>query len=187
MPKTAVETQSLVKRIRDFCKVNSDPKVITKYSRYFREGYDAYGVDGGLIGEEAGRILAEYRDSLGFAGFLDLGDALMENGKYEQSCFAIHFVLGFKKEFSRDTLDRMGNWFNGKVVNWAISDSLCGCILSLLLDRSIVSLDDYAPWRDAADRFKRRAVPVAMLILLKAEFDPSRAPHIPVRYREDDP
>ena len=147
MPKTAVETQSLVKRIRDFCKVNSDPKVITKYSRYFREGYDAYGVDGGLIGEEAGRILAEYRDSL----------------------------------------DRMGNWFSGKVVNWAISDSLCGCILSLLLDRSIVSLDDYAPWRDAADRFKRRAVPVAMLILLKAEFDPSRAPHIPVRYREDDP
>ena len=41
-----------------------------------------------------------------------------------------------------------------------------------MLAKSIVGLDDFIPWRESTDRWKRRAVPVTMLILLKKPFDP---------------
>lgn len=165
--------RTLLARIRAFCEANADPKVIVKYGKYFKEGYDAYGVAFDTLGKEADAILEEHREALGFSGFLDLADALMESGKYEESCFAIHFVKGFKKGFGLDTVERIGRWFDGRVINWAISDSLCGNFLAPLLAKGVVSLETYAPWRSAADRFKRRAVPVAMLDLLKSEFDPN--------------
>lgn len=168
----ATQTEPLLKRIRAFCQANADPKVIEKYKKYFKEGYDPYGVAFEVMDEEAGAILAEYRGSLGFAGLFDLADALMESGKYEESCFAIHFVKAFKKEFSADTVEHIGRWFDGKVINWAMADSLCGNFLAPLLAKGVVGLDTFSSWRSAADRFKRRAVPVAMLDLLKSEFDP---------------
>ena len=166
--------RALLARIRDFCLSHAEERVVLKYAKYFREGYDAYGVDGEVSAEEARRILEEYRETLGFGGFLDLGDLLMESGKHEESGFAIRFVAAFRKEFSRETLDRIGAWFDGKVRNWAISDSVCGDILSPLLARSIVALDDFVTWRESPDRWKRRAVPVSMLVLLKTELDPGR-------------
>ncbi len=163
---------SMLERIRAFCRANSDQKVIAKYARYFREGYDAYGVDGKLSTEEAKRIYSEYRSALGLDGFTDLGDLLMENGKYEESGFAIRFMRFFKKDFSHQTFDRVGGWFDGKVRNWAVSDSICGDILSPMLANYTVTLEDFAPWRESSDRWKKRAVPVSMLVLLKKSFDP---------------
>ena len=117
--------------------------------------------------------LREYRDTLGLEDFINLSDLLMENGKYEESGFTIRFMNLFKKEFSRSTFDRIGNWFEGKVRNWAISDSVCGDLLAPMLANSIVSLEDFRPWRESADRWKMRAVPVSMLIVLKSPFDPN--------------
>ncbi len=165
--------ESLRERIRAFCRANADEKLVAKYARYFKEGYDAYGVDGNASTEEAKRIYGEYRGTLGLEGFINLCDLLMENGKYEESGFTIRFMNLFKKEFSRSTFDRIGNWFEGKVRNWAISDSVCGDLLAPMLANSIVSLEDFRPWRESADRWKRRAVPVSMLILLKSPFDPN--------------
>lgn len=164
--------RSLLERIRAFCRTNADEKIVAKYAKYFKEGYDAYGVDGKASTEEAKRIYLEYRDTLDMEGFLDLCDLLMENGKYEESGFVIRFMNLFNKEFSRSTFDRVGKWFEGKVRNWAISDSMCGDVLSPMLAKSIVGLDDFIPWRESTDRWKRRAVPVTMLILLKKPFDP---------------
>lgn len=163
---------SLLERIRAFCRANADEKLVVKYAKYFVEGYDAYGVDGKVSMEEAKSIYAEYRDVLGLDGFLDLCYLLMENGKYEESGFAIRFMTFFRKESSRRTFESVGTWFDGRVRNWAISDSLCGEVLSPVLARSIVTLDDFRPWRESPDRWKRRAVPVSMLILLKSPFEP---------------
>lgn len=177
MPQTAAREEvlrSLAARIRDFCRAHADEKIIVKYAKYFREGYDAYGVDGELTSAEADAIVREYRETLGFEGFLDLGDLLMASGKYEESHFAIHFVTAFGKWFSKATLGRIGAWFDGGVQNWAISDGICGNILSPLLSRSLVALDDFGSWRGSPDRWKRRAVPVSMLALLKTGFDIDR-------------
>jgi hypothetical protein len=40
---------SKIKEIREFCESNSDPEIIKKYSKYFKEGYDGYGIDKNVI------------------------------------------------------------------------------------------------------------------------------------------
>ncbi len=166
--------KSLVGRIQDFCKTHAEERIVTKYSKFFREGYDPYGVSFDLIPLEGGRILKEYRDALGIEGFLNLGDLLMASGKHEEACFAIHFINAFKREYSKKTFERIAAWFDGKVQNWAISDGLCGDVLAYFLAKSIVRLDDFALWRNSPNKWKRRAVPVTMLVLLKGQFDASR-------------
>ncbi len=37
-------SNDLVKQIRDFCQSKGDPAMVKKYSRFFKEGYDAYGL-----------------------------------------------------------------------------------------------------------------------------------------------
>lgn len=34
-----------IKEIRSFCTANSNPANVVKYSRYFKEGFDGYGLD----------------------------------------------------------------------------------------------------------------------------------------------
>ncbi len=41
-----------VKEIRDFCERNSDPIIIKKYQRFFKEGYDGYGIDDNLFKQQ---------------------------------------------------------------------------------------------------------------------------------------
>jgi len=36
--------KDLFNQIRRYCQNNADLKVVQKYSRYFKEGYDAYGL-----------------------------------------------------------------------------------------------------------------------------------------------
>lgn len=36
--------KELFNQIRRYCSANADPKIVQKYSRYFKEGYDAYGL-----------------------------------------------------------------------------------------------------------------------------------------------
>lgn len=164
--------ETILERIRAFCRANADERVVAKYAKYFREGYDAYGVDGELSSGEAKRIYSEYASTLGFEGFADLCSLLMESGKYEESGFALRFMGFFKKDFSRRTFDLVGEWYEGRVRNWAISDSLCGDILSPMLAGSIVSPEDFRSWKESSDRWKRRAVPVSMLVLLKTPYEP---------------
>ena len=39
-----MKAKELCEDIREFCRANADEAVIKKHSRYFKEGYDAYGV-----------------------------------------------------------------------------------------------------------------------------------------------
>ena len=39
-----MKAEELYKDIRQYCKANADEAVVKKYSRFFKEGYDAYGL-----------------------------------------------------------------------------------------------------------------------------------------------
>ena len=78
--------------IRAFCEQNADPALVAKYQRYFVEGYDAFGVDGKKMEQQRAVWLEHYRNQLGLAGFLDLGDRLVATGKYEEASFALGFA-----------------------------------------------------------------------------------------------
>lgn len=167
------EQKNLVKTLRDelklFCERNAQESIKKKYSRYFKEGYDAYGVESSLLNEKAKEILEKYRDKLWIDGFLYLGDLLFKNGSYEEKSLAILFIKGFKEDYSKETFKHIGKWFENDVNNWAHNDSLCSDVISHFIKKEIINLKDFSNWRSSKSKWKRRAVPVSMITYLKVE------------------
>jgi 3-methyladenine DNA glycosylase AlkD len=163
--------QSIASEIRAFCAEHADEKVVSRYARFFTEGYDAYGVTSELLQEHIRKFREAYEDELGLDGFLQLGDVLLESGKYEEASFAICFLFPFHNEYTTRTFQRLGEWLENGIRNWGHTDVLCGEVLSKFFEKGIVQLESFSSWRESSSKWKRRAVPVSMLALLKLRKD----------------
>ena len=161
--------QSVVTGIRTFCKSNSDEKQVERYARFFTEGYDAYGIDKDVFQQKKDALIEKYRNELTLNDVLSLGELLLRDGKYEEASFAILLVQPYQSEFSSDTFQALGEWLETGIRNWAHTDVLCGEVLSPFLEEGIVHWEDMASWRESPSKWKRRAVPVTMLGLLKTQ------------------
>lgn len=165
---------ALVAEVRAYCAANADPAKATKYARYFSEGYDAWGLiekDHPLFSVKQNEWLEAYR-SLGLRGFLKVGELLFESGKYEEGALAIRFLAGRRDELEEKSFAALGRWFLG-IRNWAHCDVLCGELIAPVLQNGAIPLEALAAWRESKFKFQRRAVPVAMLGLLKTATPPA--------------
>jgi hypothetical protein len=150
------------------CRRFADPVRAAKYQRYFVEGYDAYGVDITDPGWAAERQawFDAHRD-LGLRGFLDLGVGLFATGKYEHGALAIWFLMQHRDALGPKAITGIGRWFDGGVRNWAHTDVICGELIGPRLAAGAVRVDSLGPWRSSPHKFKRRAVPVSLVTLVK--------------------
>lgn len=153
--------------LKIFCEKNAQEKIIKKYSRYFKEGYDAYGVEPNTLQNKAKEIIEKYKDKLAIDGFLHLGKLLFEDGRYEEKNFALLFIKEFKKDYSKDTFKHISKWLEKGVNNWALDDYLCSNIVSYFIEKEIINLKNFSNWRVSHSKWKRRAVPVSMITYLK--------------------
>jgi 3-methyladenine DNA glycosylase AlkD len=160
--------QTLSKRIRTFCEDNYNCKLVEKYQRYFKEGYDAFGISQDLFTRQKEEWLILYKSELGMNGFIELGRKLINTGKYEEASFAITFMGAFQDNFSKDTFQELGFWLENGICNWAHTDILSG-LLAHFFTEEIVTLQAMSEWRYSESKWRRRAVPVTMLSLLKTE------------------
>jgi 3-methyladenine DNA glycosylase AlkD len=149
--------------IREFCLQNGNHALVQKYSRFFVEGYDAYGVEQKVIETRRKIWLEEYRKQLGFDGFLKLGDLLVAGGKYEEVFLAFWFIKAFEKEFTKDTFISLAAWLENGICNWAQTDTFSMDIVSPFLINRIVQLDDLSGWRNSPSKWMRRSVPVSLI------------------------
>lgn len=159
--------EKLLKEIRHFLKSNENPELVKKYSYYFKEGYDAYGVPQDILFAQKEIWLKELKENHDIDFVLDLGAKLLATGIYEEGSLAILFLSKFKKDFKKEHIEKIGMWLDSGVRNWAHSDYLCGEIISVFYEKKIMTYNDVEHWRFAESRWKRRSVPVGMLKLLK--------------------
>jgi 3-methyladenine DNA glycosylase AlkD len=162
---------SKVKEIRAFCESNSDVEIIKKYSRYFKEGYDGYGIDDNIFKEQIDKWIEQWKDEMTIESYLSLGDELMKYGRFDEKHIAIFFLKSSRQDFSKDTFNRIGNWFDCGINNWATTDVLCMFVLSSLLFDKVIGFNDLKTWIDSESEWKRRAVPVALVELDKLTKD----------------
>ena len=165
MPKANTLKKAL-REVRAFCAEHADAALVARYARFFREGYDAYGISKEIWEANRRRFYEQYRDRFGLSDFLDLGDLLFESGKYEEGSFAITSVAPLVDQFTPEAFQRIGLWLEQGVRNWAHSDVICGELLGPCLKRQAAGLKDISSWRVSPGKWKRRAVPVSMLALL---------------------
>ena len=149
--------------IRNFCETNSDPEIIKKYQRYFKEGYDGYGINDKIFKQQIEIWVEKWNDEMTIENFLALGDELMKNGRFEEKQVAINFLKANRKDFSKETFNRVGKWFDYGIKNWATTDVLCMLVMSSLLIDEVISFDDLKTWIDSESEWQRRALPVALV------------------------
>ncbi len=160
------EIKEIFSELKGFCESKSDDALVKKYARFFKEGYDAYGVGEALMHTKRDEVLANH-SNLGLEGFFDLSDMLFATGKYELGSFAIMFIDKHKRQYEKGAFKRVKKWFDEGITNWAHSDCVCGTQLRDMIQNGIVTADDFGGWRTSKSRWTRRAVPVALLGFLK--------------------
>ena len=163
-----MKPKELFDEIHEFCIANSDRAVVMKYERYFRDEYDAFGVAGKLIEEKVAELLER---GVTMKLVQRTAPLLLKTGKFEETSFAIHLLMGFQDQFSRATFDELGKWFEIGITNWAHTDGICAQFMRAFFARGIISYKDLGQWRTARNTYKRRAVPVALLELVKTTDD----------------
>ena len=164
-----------LKEIRDFCESNSNPEIIKKYSRYFREGFDGYGIEQKLFEKQRDKWIEEWKSDMTLDKYLELGNKLMQSGRYEEKSYAIGFVQSQRNNYTQKTFDRIGKWFDYGISNWATTDVLCMLVLSSFLVDKVISFDQLKVWTNSDSEWKRRAVPVTLVELLRKELKPDDA------------
>jgi 3-methyladenine DNA glycosylase AlkD len=153
--------------IKNFCETNSDPSIIKKYQKYFKEGYDGYGIDDKVFKCQLENWAEQWKGEMTIEDYLDLGDELMKNGRFEEKHIAIHFLKSNRANFSKDTFARVGNWFDYGINDWATTDVLCMLVLSGLLYDKVIGPENLQAWVNSNSEWKRRAIPVALVELNK--------------------
>jgi len=164
-----MEATELSKEIHSYCQANADEAIVKKYSRYFKEGYDAYGLSREQLEEKVNSILSD--KSVNMKLVLSASKHLIKSGKYEETSFAIRLLSEFSDQFTSATFKDVEKWFEIGIINWGHTDVICGMLISKFFERNIISLEDLSNWRTAKNKYQRRAVPVAMIELLKSTDD----------------
>lgn len=164
-----------IAEIREFCIRNSNQANIVKYSRYFKDGFDGYGIDQKVFEQQRDTWINLWKNEMDLDNYLELGDSLVRIGKYEEISFAISFVASERKNYSEKSFDRIGAWFDYGITNWANTDVLCMLVLSSFLIDKVVPHTKLLEWTDSDSEWKRRAVPVTLVELVKKGLTPDEA------------
>ncbi len=56
--------ESKHKEIINFCIANSDDSIVTKYARYFKEGYDGYDIDSKILESQKAKWLDSWKNEM---------------------------------------------------------------------------------------------------------------------------
>jgi 3-methyladenine DNA glycosylase AlkD len=165
-----MNSKAVFEEIKSFCQANADPGIVKKYSRYFKEGYQGYGLGKGLLENKIEEILG--RDKPSIKELTEVAKLLVHENAYEMPSSAIYFFMKRKKEYSKDTFAALGNWFELGIENWAHSDAVCMELLKNHINKNLITPEDIAPWRFSERKYKRRASLVTMIYFMKNGLDP---------------
>ena len=163
------KTEEKFTAIRQFCEQHANAALAKKYSRYFNEGYDAYGLDRETVENQRDKWLESWKNEMTIDDYILLGNKLISTGKYEEASFAVIFLIANKDQLRDVHFEKIGSWLDNGIVNWAHTDVLCGHILSHFIINKIVEIEILRKWTGASSKWKRRAVPVILIDPLKAD------------------
>ena len=164
-----MDVNKFYEEIKSFCERNADKKLVMKYSRYFKEGYDAYGVDSKILESQYDRWIEVYKENMSFNEAKKLGDILYSSGKYEESALAMKFFREYKDEYKKKDLETIKKWLDRYATNWANTDVLSWEIIKLFFQKGLIKYSDLKEWRISKSAWTRRAVPVSFIKILGEE------------------
>ncbi len=160
--------QELISEIRNYCIANASAENAVKYSHYFKEGhYDGYGLSAPQQYSKAKELLKN--PGVSMEAVLNSGDELISSGRAEEISIIMLVMKGFYKEYTRTTFDRLADWYQHGISNWAHADTMGMMVLPPFLLRKIIDITAFTSWLTAENKFQRRSVPVTLIKALKTQ------------------
>ena len=164
-----MKATELHKEIKEFCIENADEEIVITYSRYFKDGFNGYGLQKDLIPNKVKEIKVQPWCTIDLV--YDVSKLLVAEEKFELPSFAMSLLNEFSKEFDYKTFQELESWFSIGINNWAHVDGLVQLLFPVFWKKEIITLNNLSNWRKAENKFQRRCVPVAMIKLLKHDTD----------------
>jgi 3-methyladenine DNA glycosylase AlkD len=152
--------------IVDFLKKTSDDKIVKKYTRFFKEGYDAYGTDPVIFEKWFKKNIDNYRNTLTCEQIMELCTLLLKSGKYEEGGYAIWFMKACSGNYSKSHIIIIKEWLDNYIRNWAHTDILALEVISELIIKEIAGINDLKVWIYSGSKWTRRAVPVTLIKMI---------------------
>ena len=174
------------KEIRKFCELHVNPANVKKYSRFFTEGYDAYGLDKDTLLSQRDKWLEEWKNEFSIEDYLLLGDKLVSTGKYEEASFAITFLYSNFDKLKPEMFDKIGLWLENGIANWGHTDVLSEMVLAFFFKSKMIEIEVLNSWISSKSIWKRRAIPVTLIEILKEGVEVERIFAIITPIMEDD-
>jgi 3-methyladenine DNA glycosylase AlkD len=159
------QAEDIYLEIHNYCVSNANDELVKKYSRYFKGGYDAWGLPQELFNSK-NKELTE-RGVLNYDLIFQIAPLLMKTGKYEETSFAITMLMSLSKGFDKSVFKRLESWFTIGIHNWAHADYLGMTVLPMFIKNASVNVDDFIPWISSEFKFQRRCVPVTFIKSIK--------------------
>lgn len=164
-----ISAEKIFRETEAFCKANADAAIVQKYSKYFKEGYDAWGVSSGLLDQKVAEILelpGMTNEQINKICLL-----LVQSPKYELTSTAVLLLTKTIKQWDHETFPTVEKLFSLGITNWGHTDFICGEIIPELFKKKLITMDSLKPWRKASNRFQRRAAVVGLIKPMKKSSD----------------
>ncbi len=158
--------------LQKFGQENANPATVEKYSRYFKEGYDGFGLCHEQVDTRLKEILA--MPAITQELILETSLLLVRSPKYEMTAFAIRLVQNYHTTWSIATFKTVESWFAIGITNWAHTDFICGELMNLFFKKKLIDLETISSWRTAKNKFQRRAAVVSLIKPMKLSADYNR-------------
>ncbi len=166
MKKMTKKLKTIYHEIEKFCFDREDPVRAIRNLRNFPEGYDAFGIEDEELKVLRDRILEIYNPSPREISIL--GQHLLATGKYEYGTVAIMLIKKHRPRLDAYIRERIKEWLDLGVENWAHADFLGSKILPVLFELELCDLNSYVSWRDSHSKWTRRAVVTSLMWQRKA-------------------
>lgn len=163
----SLTSQQIYNHVFEFGSQNSDPEMVARYARYFKEDYDAFGLKTGLLDKQMKELLL--LPGINYELVLETTTLLVSSPKYEMAVSAFRLVLAFKKQWDGRLLPTIETWFPVGIRNWALTDYLCAEIMNLLFKKKLIDIKSIETWRTSPHRFQRRAALVSLIKPMKLD------------------
>lgn len=162
----------IISDFREFCSKNADPAIVQKYSRYFKDGYNGWGLPSGMFQAKATELLA--LPGMDLPLVMKMATELIKSPKYEEVSLAILMTQKLHNRWTIETFKSVEHWFSIGITNWAHTDYICGEITPLMIKKKLIEIGSLSHWRSAKNKFQRRAAVVSLIkpMKLSTDFNP---------------
>lgn len=157
---------SIVDRIRQMLRENSDPHTQTTGQKFFREKIKLYGVKTSLVTGISKTFYGEI-GSMDKDEVFALCGELWKSGYMEESFIACNFSYRIRNTFRPGDFQIFEKWLHTYVSNWASCDTLCNHTIGTFLEMYPEYVAHLKKWAISENRWVKRAAAVSLIIPAK--------------------